>query len=204
MKDYELLASIRAADDKVKANMERIRAMKVMQGGGLMPSEQTPSENSTACKAKVDSAIALAALGDTLAAFRKYVSALAANAPMAERILAASSNDLVQSQRYHQAIAQYNMLMKINTSNPFYYFLRGCALFGVGDMKPAIADWERAASMNSRDVQQSASYNLSVAYDSLHDARKAWHYLSQARELGYKPGPEFVDKLQRRYEASSR
>lgn len=204
MKDYELLASIRAADDKVKANMDRIRAMKLMQGGGLLPAAQVGSADEASYKPKVDSAIALAAMGDTLAAFRKYVNALAANAPMAERALAASSNDLVQAQTYRQAIAQYNMLLKINTSNPFYYFLRGCALFGVGEMKQAIADWEHAAIMNSRDVQQSASYNLSVAYDSLREPVKAWQHLSKAQEVGYKPSQEFVDKLRRRYEAASR
>lgn len=203
MKDYELLASIRAADAKVKANMERIRAMKLMQGGGLFPANQATSSDES-YKSKVDSAVALAAVGDTVAAFRKYVAALAANAPMAERALAASSNDLVQSQSYRQAITQYNLLLKINTSNPFYFFLRGCALFGVGEMKPAIADWEHALNMNSRDVQQSASYNLSVAYDSLREPAKAWQYLSKAQELGYKPSQEFVDKLRKRNEATSR
>ncbi|MBX2907741.1 MAG: hypothetical protein KF744_16975 [Taibaiella sp.] len=205
MKDYELLASIRAADDKVKANMERITAMKIMQSGGASPME--PSQNasdSQEFKSSIDSAIFFAAKGDTVAAFRKYVHALAANASLAERTLAVSSNELVQTQHYRQAIVQYNMLTKINTTNPFYYFLRGCALFGVGEMQSAIIDWERAAKMNSKDVQQSSNYNLSVAYDSLHNPQMAWKYLSRSMELGYNASPEFVDKLKKRYEASLR
>jgi tetratricopeptide (TPR) repeat protein len=88
------------------------------------------------------------------------------------------------------------MLMKLNTSNPFYYFLRGCAYFGSNSINAAVADWEVAVKMNVKDVQQSASYNLSVAYDSLGDAKKAYYYITKAQSLGYKPAPDFVAKLQ--------
>jgi len=136
--------------------------------------------------------------GDTLGAFRKYVMAIAMNPAQAEKDVAVSSNDLVQNQQYDLAILQYNMLMKLNSSNPFYYFLRGCAYFGVGKMKLCIDDWEAAVKMNSKDVQQSASYNLSVAYDSIGNAQKALYYITKAQSLGYKPNPDFVAKLQRK------
>lgn len=196
MKDYGLLETIHAADNKVLANMERIRVMQSMQGAGSVPGKPVdPADQSF--RPYIDSALICFRTRDSVGALRKYVRALQANPVGAERAMAQISNDLVQAQQYEQAILQYNMLLKLNTANPFYYFLRGCALFGTGKTLPAVADWEHALQMNSRDVQQSASYNLSVAYDSLGNSAKAYYYIKHSQELGYTPSPEYVEKLRK-------
>ena len=149
-------------------------------------------------KSHLDSAIALVVSGDTSAAFRQYVLALAADPVNAERALAAVSDELVQKRQYARAIAQYNLLMKLNTTNPFYYFLRGCAHFGIGHLPDAVSDWEVAVKMNSKDVQQSASYNLSVAYDSLRDPSNALFYMEKSQNLGYNVATDYEAKIRRK------
>jgi tetratricopeptide (TPR) repeat protein len=195
MQDYEVLVTLRSADNKVKANMEKIAVLSAMKsnlsGGQLQPATGS-------YKVHLDSAMALVISGDTSAAFRQYVLALASDPVNAERSLAALSDQLVQKRQYARAIAQYNMLMKLNTTNPFYYFLRGCAHFGLGNLPDAVKDWEVAVKMNSKDVQQSASYNLSVAYDSLRDPARAWFYMDMSQKLGYTVAPDYAAKIRRK------
>jgi protein O-mannosyl-transferase len=213
LEDYGLLESLHAADDKVLANIAKVQALKSLQGGEVpsvgggvpMPvaaQVQNPDDNSY--RIYIDSAIAGSKAGDTLGAFRKYILAISRNSVMAEKALAESSNNLVQTQQYVQAIRQYDMLMKINTANPFYYFLRGCAYFGTNKMKLAISDWETAVNMKSKEIQQSAAYNLSVAYDSVGNPDKAWFYLTKSEELGHKSAPEYMEKLRRKKDAGKR
>jgi len=197
MKDYSFLASINAADDKVLANMERIKVMKTMQQATPL---QQMAEGGDGYKLYVDTVLAQVAAGDSIAALRSYVSALRINPRAAEQALAAKADNMVQMQQYKPAVILYNLLLKINTSNPFYYFLRGCAYFGIGEMNVAVNDWEVAVGMHSKDVQQSAAYNLSVAYDSLGNSSKAYYYVQRAQELGYKPAPEYVQKLKNKKE----
>lgn len=195
MQDYEVLVTLRSADNKVKANMEKIAVLSALKNnlaGGQLQSV------AGSYKSHLDSAMAFVVSGDTTAAFRQYVLALAADPVNAERALATVSDELVQKQQYARAIAQYNMLMKLNTTNPFYYFLRGCAQFGIGHLPDAVDDWEVAVKMNSKDVQQSASYNLSVAYDSLREPAKALYYLDRSLKLGYNVAPDFEDKIRRK------
>jgi tetratricopeptide (TPR) repeat protein len=200
MADYGLLATINAADDKVKANIAKIEALQALQGTGApgfsSAMQAVPGDKSF--MAYIDSAVAFVRQGDSLGAFRRYIKAISLNPADAEKAMAGIANQSVQTQQYAPAIMQYDMLMKLNSNNPFYYFLRGCAYFGTNQMRLAIQDWEIAVKMNSKDVQQSAAYNLSVAYDSTGDAAKAYRYVLKARELGYKTSPEFVEKLTRK------
>ncbi len=195
MQDYEVLVTLRSADNKVKANMEKIAVLSAMKnnlaGGRLQPGNGS-------YKAHLDSAMALVISGDTSAAFRQYVLSLASDPVNAERTLATISDELVQKQQYARAIAQYNMLLKLNTTNPFYYFLRGCAHFGIGHLPDAVKDWEVAVKMNSKDVRQSASYNLSVVYDSLRDPVRAWYYMDMSQKLGYSVAPDYAAKIRRK------
>jgi tetratricopeptide (TPR) repeat protein len=171
--------------------------MKAMGSTIPMGNIPTPITNAdpTPYNTYLDSAITLLKTNDTGAAFIRYIKAIRANPALAEKSLAENSNNLVQSQQYPLAILQYNMLLKLNASNPFYYFLRGCAYFGANNMNAAITDWEIAGNMNNHDVQQSAAYNLSVAYDSVRKPIQAYQYVLKAQKLGYKTAPDFVEKL---------
>jgi tetratricopeptide (TPR) repeat protein len=197
-----LLESINAADDKVKVNLEKVKALKALKEGGSMPQPVAPfaAQNGGAFGVHLDSCFVLLKTADTVAAFRQYLNALRVNPAETEKVMAARANDDVQGQQYVMAIREYNLLMKLNTSNPFYFFLRGCAFFGVNNMKAAIDDWEIASRMNSKDVQLSATYNLSVAYDSVGSSKRAYEYVLKAQELGYKVKPDFVEKLRMKSE----
>ncbi len=206
MADYSVLTKLHAADDKVEANIERIKVLKELppeltNRNRTANATSKPVPNDDSYKVSIDSLYESLSAGDTLLAFRKYVDAIRRNPVGAEKDLAKNSFDLVQSKGYNRAIQQYNILMKINSSNPFYYFLRGCAYFGVNNMQTAIEDWEVAVSLKSDDVKQSASYNLSVAYDSLKKPVEAYKYLKMAKDLGYKVDPAFEAKLKKKAEA---
>ena len=86
--------------------------------------------------------------------------------------------------------------MKLNSSNPYYFFYRGVAQFSENKMKVAIDDWQAALKMNNKDMQQSAAYNLSVAYDSAGNDSLAVYYVLMAKNSGYKVNEDFVAKLQ--------
>jgi tetratricopeptide (TPR) repeat protein len=196
LKDYSFLEALHSADDKVKANIERIHALKALQSTAAIP--VTGGAPTGDWQPYLDSSLVFFAKGDTMAALRKYVEALRRNPQQAEKSLAAVSNNLIQQQAYQQALLQYNLLLKITPGNPYYYFLRGCAHFGLGNMPDAITDWEWAVKMNSKEVQQSSSYNLSVAYDSVGNAAKAFYYINLSQSLGYTPAPDFVEKLRKK------
>ena len=202
LENYELLESIRAADDKVLQNIAKVKALQNVAPGMPAAFGSAPKANSNdnSYKIYLDSSVAFNRAGDTLQAFRTYILAFRLN-PLVEKVVAESSYNMVQDQRYDDALKQYNMLLKLNTANPFYYFLRGVAYFGKNQVKPAVQDWEIAVKMNSKDVQQSAAYNLSVAYDTLGNDSIAIYYLNKAQTLGYQPNSDYVAKLNRKYQA---
>ena len=76
-----------------------------------------------------------------------------------------------------------------------YYASNYYGVSGANNMKAAITDWEIAGNMNNHDVQQSAAYNLSVAYDSVRKPKQAYQYVLKAQKLGYKTAPDFIEKL---------
>lgn len=196
MEDYGLLVKLHAADDKVLANIQRIEAMKSMNGIYPLPQSSIVDEATISqIQLHIDSVLLAAAKLDSVLAFRQYAAALRLQPALAEKMLAETANNYVQLQKYQEAIPLYGVLMKINTSNAFYFFLRGCAFFGINNLSAAVADWELATTMNVKDVQQSATYNLSVAYDSLRQPQKAYEYVLRAQQLGYNAAPDFVNKL---------
>lgn len=200
--NYEILTTIHAADEKVKQNLAKVQAL--LSGVPVMPgaySSNAPHAdiNDNTFKLYMDSTIALSKAGDSLGAFRRYIAAFRLN-QQAEKVLAEHSYNLVQSQQYPEAQREYDILLKLNGGNPFYHFLRGVSFYGQNQIKTAISDWEMALKMNSKDVQQSAAYNLSVAYDTLGNDSMAIYYLSRAQGLGYAPTPEYVSKINKRYQ----
>ncbi len=198
--NYKILDTLRSADDKVIANMNRIYALKNQFGNAVDPLkaiDNKPGANPN-YKLYIDSVVAYSAAGDTLKAFRSYINAYKIN-PGAEKVLGELSFNYVQQQKFVASYNIYSILLKINTSNPFYYFYRGVDLFSTQKMKAAIVDWEiaydLAVKVKSKDVMQSASYNLSVALDSAGDSKLAYSYLLKAKEVNYPVTPEFEAKI---------
>ena len=201
LEDYGVLTTLHAADAKVEDKIMRINLIKgTMGNGGLNSTKLMPGDNSY--KPALDSSYTYCQKGDTVNAFKTYISALRHNVHV-EKTYADSSFRAVQAQQYTSAINQYNVLLKINTSNPYYYFYRGVAMFGQSKVRSAISDWEIALQMNAKDVQQSASYNLSVAYDTLGKDSMAVYYAQMAKEKGYTVNAEFMTKLQKRKQSQA-
>lgn len=200
LENYGILTTLHAADKKVEENIAKINSIKA--GGFIPPSPQVtgaplaPQQSGAANGPNIyiDSVIAYSKTGDTLNAFKAYIKAIRQNTG-SEKVLADSSFVFVQVKRFNEAIGIYSVLLKINTSNPFYYFYRGVAKFSLNNTKDAVTDWEIAVKYDNKDVKQSASYNLGVAYESFGDAKKALMYVEMAQKAGYAVAPDYLNKL---------
>jgi tetratricopeptide (TPR) repeat protein len=202
LEQYMLLQQLHAADDKVEAKIAHINALKGGEVPGLtgageatQPGAQHPGQ----AQPYLDSSYNYARSGDSLKALRTYILAYRYNPAGVEKVYAAHAFACVQQGKFDEAINEYGVLLKLNASNAFYYFYRGVSKFSKGNMKDAITDWETSLLYPSKDVEQSASYNLGVAYDSLGKADLAWNYISRAKKAGYEVNPDFEAKIKRKF-----
>ncbi len=226
MENFSVLVTLHSTDKYVDEKIARIEMMK-NGGTGMMPMTggEMAGGNSPAAaggappqmgalpngpklptgdfKPYLDSSFYYAMKGDTLKAFRAYINAFRFNQGV-ERIYADSSFKAVQKQQFDVAINQYGVIMKINTGNPYYYFYRGVAQFSKNKMKLAIEDWQIALKMKSKEIQQSASYNLSVACDSVGNDSLAVYYAEMAKSSGYTVNEDFLNKLRAKKAAKKR
>ena len=154
------------------------------------PAAIRPSGNSN-----LDSCILQLRSGDTLRAFRNYILAIKAD-PAAERTLAEIGFNYVNTtHQFQPALALYNMLLKLNTGEPHYYFYRGVAYYSLGNTAAAKTDWLIAVKMKSNEVKQSASNNLSVIFDNEGDYDRALYYAELSKSLGFHVEDAFIEKL---------
>jgi tetratricopeptide (TPR) repeat protein len=193
--DYNVLVELRSADAKVYDKVAVIYSKRKDYKHAMETFEKSLSVQDNVWRTYVDRSMTYVMTGDTQNALKDYLMAYRLN-PKSEQLMADSSFQYVQTKRYDAAITQYNMLILLNSANPFFYFYRGVAYFNKGNTAAAMADWEIAVRFNtSKDVKQSASYNLSVAYDALEKDSLAVYYAEMAQDAGYKVSPEFMSGL---------
>jgi protein O-mannosyl-transferase len=208
--NYNVLAYLRAADAKVYDNIGVIYNKKNMPDSAIEAFDKSVAVQNNVPKTYLDRSVSYFmkhdttnALRDLAVAYRLDPRAVGGSSPAASGTSAVHTNkaeeaqafNFVQVGQYEKAIAIYNKLLETNKSNPYYYFYRGVAEYGLDKADPAIADWEIAVKMNSTEVRQSASNNLSVAYDKLDMDDKALYYAEMSMALGYKIAPDFIAKL---------
>ncbi len=194
LQDYEVLITLRGADAKVFDRVAVIYTLRKDYKKALEMFSRSIEEQNTVYKTYVDRCITYTLMGDTVSAFKDYVTGIQLNTK-AEQMLSDSSFSCVQRQLYGQAILQYNMLLKINTNNPFYYFYRGVARYNTNQTGPAIDDWEVAVKSNVQDTKKAASNNLCVAYDAIGDDTRALCYLEMALATGNVIKPDFAQSI---------
>lgn len=195
LENYGVLTMLRSADAKTYDKVGNIYAMKKQYDSALICYNQSMAIQSNVPKTYADRSMAYMMIGDTVNAFKDFIVAYQMN-PDNERAFSQAVFDAVQRKDYDIAISEYNMLLKV-INNPFYYFYRGVAKFSKNDIDAAIADWEIAVKYNNRDVQQSASYNLAVAYESKGEYKKAVDYAVMAKKVGYAITDEYLATLQK-------
>jgi len=195
LENYGVLTMLRSADAKTYDKVGNIYAMKKQYDSALICYNQSMAIQSNVPKTYADRSMAYMMMGDTVNAFKDFIVAYQMN-PDNERAFSQAVFDAVQRKDYDIAISEYNMLLKV-IDNPFYYFYRGVAKFSKNDIDAAIVDWEIAVKYNNRDVQQSASYNLAVAYESKGEYKKAVDYAVMAKKVGYAITDEYLATLQK-------
>ena len=200
LENYEVLTTLHAADAKVYDKVANIYMIKKQFSKADTAFSESLGQQDNVAQTYLDRTMMYARKGDTTAALKNYVAAFRLNKG-AEKILADSCFSHVQQGDYQSAIGEYNTLMTLNTSNPFYYFYRGVAYFGNSNVRSAIKDWKMAMKFQSKDVLQSASYNLSIAYDTVGNDSMAVYYIDKAVQYGYHVKPEFEAKIKGKYEA---
>lgn len=197
LEDYEVLTMLRMADAKVYDRVAVIYAMKKDYKKSLETFDLSLGVQNNVYKTYVDRALVYLDLGDTVNALKDYVIGYQLN-PKAELVLSDSGFQSVQRAAHDVALARYNLLLKLNTGNSFYYFYRGVALYSKGFIMPAINDWEMAMKFNVADTRKAASNNLSVAYDAIGQPELALKYLDIAIATGNKPTQEFIDGVRKK------
>ncbi|NCX95576.1 MAG: hypothetical protein EBX41_04045, partial [Chitinophagia bacterium] len=110
----------------------------------------------------------------------------------------------VQAGKFEAALAEYNILLKMNNRNPYYYFYRGVAKYSTGKIQDAITDWEVSMVFNNTEVQKSAAFNLAIAYDTIGNDTMAVRYAKDAQKFGWDVKPEYMAKWQKRADAQKR
>ena len=195
LEQYNVTILLRQADAKTFDKVGNIYATRKQYDSALICYDQSMAIQSNVPKTYADRSMAYMMMGDTLNAFKDFIVAYQMN-PDNERAFSQAVFDAVQRKDYDIAISEYNMLLKV-INNPFYYFYRGVAKFSKNDIDAAIVDWEIAVKYNNRDVQQSASYNLAVAYESKGEYKKAVDYAVMAKKVGYAITDEYLATLQK-------
>jgi protein O-mannosyl-transferase len=201
--DYEVLTTLRQLDAKVYDMVAVIYRLKKDYKKSLEMFNTSLAIQNNVFRTYVDRSVLYLQLGDTVNALKDYVTAVQIHGN-AEKVLADSSFQCVQKKQFDLAIAQYNMMIKLNQSNPFYYFYRGVAYYSEGYVDPAIADWETAIKFNEKDTKKSASNNLSVAYDQIGKDSLALYYVEMAVATGNDVKPDFIAGIKERAKAQSR
>jgi len=202
--DYNVFVLLQRDDAKVYDKMGLIYAYKKDYKKALDIFSQSLAVQNNVYKTYTDRSLVYAMMGDTLNALKDYVVAYQLGGNKAEQALSEGSFNDIQKQLYVPALLQYNMLLKINTNNPFYYFYRGVAYYQLGYIEPAIADWEIAVKFNVADTKKSASNNLSVAYDNIGKDSLALYYVNMAIATGNNVKPDFVESIRKKAEAQSK
>ena len=191
---YGILAQLHAADAKVYENMgnmfNRKQDYKNAMDAFEMSSQLRDKHGSKGGMAPATNQVIVPQSAKSMAGQKLD--------PEVEKKVAVKGFDFLQNKQYDAALEQYNVLIDLNPSNPYYYFYRGVAQFSKGITDKAITDWSTAVRFNVKEVQQSASYNLSVAYDTLNKDSMAVYYMEMAQGLGYKANADFVEKLKRK------
>jgi tetratricopeptide (TPR) repeat protein len=198
---YQVLVTLRSSDEFVDGKIAHIKMLKSGADQVLQAAMQPAQQPVGDYKPYLDSSYYFSKKGDSLKAFRCYIMAFRFN-PGVEKIYADNSFNCVQTKQFDDAISQYSILLKLNTSNPYYYFYRGVAKFSQNKVKDAVIDWEASLKVNAKEinVQQSAAYNLSVAYDTLGKDSLAYYYVQKAKGVGYKINDDFFAKLKKKWE----
>ena len=189
LENYNVLVKLHSADAKVYNNMGRAYTMKNDYKSASDAFEQSAQMRPQGAP------VPAPAMPQNIAAAKGAIPKLS---PDMQQKVAAKGFEFVQQQKYDAAINQYDVLIEMNPENAGYHFYRGVAHFGKNEMPKAIDDWNIVLTLNSKEIQMSAAYNLSVAYDSVGKDSMAVYCMDLALNLGYKAAPDFVAKLKRK------
>jgi len=84
---------------------------------------------------------------------------------------------------YKESMEDYNILISINQSNPYYYLNRGFAAFNAELYNQAIEDFILITQIDS--TNGNAFYSLAKCYEKLGDSKKSAANFEIARKLGF-------------------
>jgi len=197
--NYNVLTMLHAADAKIYDEVGNIYTFKGYYNKALNAFGKSLSLQNDVYKTYLDRSLTYLSAGDSLDAVKDYITAYRLN-PEVEKVAAGEGFAMVQNREYLPALKRYNMLIKINPSNPLYYFYRGVALFGLGEIKEAADNWRSSLKFSKTSAAPfpASAYNLSVVCDSLGNDSEAVYYATLARKSGYKVDTAYLNHLVRK------
>lgn len=90
---------------------------------------------------------------------------------------------MLQQEKWPQAAAAFEEIVRQDTSQTQAAFLLGQAYYMMGEYRKAAATWERVEARDYRT--QTVRYNLASAFAQMRDSEKAFTWLAQALEAGF-------------------
>ena len=97
--------------------------------------------------------------------------------------LMSAGNLALQKEQWADAAANYEKIVKADTTNIQAVFQLGQAYYMLGDYKKAASTWEVAEAKKYR--LPTTRYNLASTYSQMHDKEKAFSWLAQALDAGF-------------------
>lgn len=97
--------------------------------------------------------------------------------------LLSQGNIYLQQEKWPQAAAAFEQVVKLDSANSQAVFQLGQAYYMMNEFRKATAAWERADARNYRPA--TTRYNIASAYAQLGDKEKAFVWLAQALEAGF-------------------
>ncbi len=202
LEDYGVCITLRSADAKMLDRVGNIYVLKKDYPKAIDMYNKSLEVQNNVAKTYIDRSVAYLVLNDTTNAIRDFVVGIRIH-PSGEQNMSEALFAAVQRGDNELAVKGYSLLLKFTQNNPFYFFYRGVAEFELNNADAAIKDWEIAAQFDNKDTRQSASYNLSVAYNDRNEHQKAYKYALMAQAAGYKVADDFMAKLKAKADSSA-
>jgi len=193
--NYNILVRLHSTTPEVYRNLANIYAMHKQYDRSLeLYSDAIKYDSSGNGDTYLDRAVTYSIMGKLDLALKDYSYAYSKDTN-SEKVLVNRAYAYLSTGQYDLSIADYNHLIRLNASDPSYYFRRGVAELNKGEVGKAISDYTKSLGMQPNNPE--CIYDLSMAYNSIHDYTNALSNAIKARQAGFQVQESYISQLQK-------
>ncbi len=204
--DYELLTRFHSNSEGAYNNMGNLYSMKAQEAASKGNKDTATALYSKAIAmyseairlkpSDIDAVhnrgITYSGMGEHQKALNDFNTALKLN-PDEPSNLASAASEKIQLGMYKEGIDDYNRALAASPNDATLLFYRGTAYINSGKYKEGIDDL--ALSVKENPAQGNAWYNLSFAYNSIHNKQQALDAALNAKKNGYAITDQYLESL---------